>query len=188
MGGLTSAPTPDGWSRNLDLYKMAVEEYRFQVRLNWERTRDYLVLNGALFSVALGLHKAGDRINNLFVALILLLACGIGILGAQAHRSGHAYYRRAVYKKTLLENILGIAHHLEGYAFEGANLSIASTLGQTETTQILHDTENWLERGLRRGSIVHLVFIVLWIFSILELIAALFYLREAFRPSQFWIL
>ena len=25
---------------------MAVDEYRFQVRLNWERTRDYFILNG----------------------------------------------------------------------------------------------------------------------------------------------
>ena len=37
MGAQPLAPTPDTSSRNFDLYKLAVEEYRFQVRLNWER-------------------------------------------------------------------------------------------------------------------------------------------------------
>jgi hypothetical protein len=184
MGEQPSTPTPDASSRNFELYKFAVEEYRFQVRLNWERTRDYLVLNGALFSVALALQRSGDFINNLFVAFILLLACGVGILGVQAHRTGHRYYRRAIYKKTLLEDILGIARHLEGYTFEGATLSITSTSGQAETTEILHNTEVWLNRKLRRGSIVFLVLIVLLIFSALELVAAGFYLREALTRSH----
>lgn len=167
---------------------MAVEEYRFQVRLNWERTRDYFILNGALVSVALGLQRFGDFANNLLVGLMLLLACGVGLLGAFTHRTGHKYYRRTIYKKTLFEDILGLARKEEGYAFEGATLAITSTAGHTETTQILHHTKDWLERGLRRGSIVSWVFVVLSTFSALELIGGLYYPRTAFRYSEFWVL
>jgi hypothetical protein len=167
---------------------MAVDEYRFQVRLNWERTRDYFILNGALVSVALGLHRSGDFANNLLVGCVLLIACAIGILGAVTHLTGHKYYRRTVYKKTLLEDILGLARTREGYAFDGATLAITSTSGHAETTEILHHTEEWLKRGLRRGSIVFWVFIVLLIFSALEFAAAMFYLTEAQRNAHFWIL
>lgn len=31
--------------RMLDLYKIALEEYRFEVRLGWDRTTYFLVLN-----------------------------------------------------------------------------------------------------------------------------------------------
>jgi hypothetical protein len=112
----------------------------------------------------------------------------IGILGAVTHLTGHKYYRRTVYKKTLLEDILGLARTREGYAFDGATLAITSTSGHAETTEILHHTEEWLKRGLRRGSIVFWVFIVLLIFSALEFAAAMFYLTEAQRNAHFWIL
>jgi Ca2+/Na+ antiporter len=160
----------------------------FQVRFNWERTRDYFILNGALVSVALGLQRSGDPANNLLVGCVLLIACVIGILGTITHRTGHKNYRRTVYKKTLLEDILGLARTREGYAFEGATLAITSTAGHAETTEILHHTENWLKRGLRRGSIVFWVFCVLVTFSILEFAAALYFLRAAQLHAQFWIL
>ena len=167
---------------------MAVDEYRFQVRFNWERTRDYFILNGALVSVAIGLHRPGDLANNLLVGCILLLACATGILGAITHHTGHKYYRRTVYKKTLLEDILGLTHTREGYAFEGATLAITSTAGHAETTDILHHTEEWLRRGLRRGSIVSWVFWVLVIFSALEFVAALFYFATVQLNDRFRIL
>jgi len=179
--------TPEIEPRIFELYKMAVDEYRFQVRFNWERTRDYFILNGALVSVALGLHRSGDFGNNLLVGCVLLIACAIGILGAVTHRTGHKYYRRTVYKKTLLEDILGLARTREGYAFEGATLAITFTAGHAETTEILHHTDEWLKRGLRRGSIVSWVFWVLVIFSVVELVAALFYLRAQLN-APFWTL
>jgi hypothetical protein len=117
-----------------------------------------------------------------------LIASAIGILGAVTHRTGHKYYHRTVYKKTLLEDLLGLARTREGYAFEGATLAITSTAGHAETTEILHHTDEWLKRGLRRGSIVFWVFVVLIIFSMLEFVAALFYLRAAQLNTRFWIL
>lgn len=41
----------------LSLYKIAVEEYRFEVTLNWDRTAYYLTLNSGLVAVAAGLLK-----------------------------------------------------------------------------------------------------------------------------------
>jgi hypothetical protein len=37
----------------LELYKAAVEEYRFQVNLNWDRSKFYLVLNPGLITALL---------------------------------------------------------------------------------------------------------------------------------------
>ncbi len=39
----------------VDLYKVAVEEYRFQVDLNWKRTQYFLALNVAILGVGTGL-------------------------------------------------------------------------------------------------------------------------------------
>jgi hypothetical protein len=44
----------------LDLYKIALDEYRFEVRLGWDRTTYFLVLNSAILTVATGLLKLQD--------------------------------------------------------------------------------------------------------------------------------
>ena len=45
----------------LDLYKVAVEEYRFQVQLNWDRTKYLLGFNTAIIGVGTGLIKIGSH-------------------------------------------------------------------------------------------------------------------------------
>ena len=44
---------------SLELYKIAVEEYRFQVKLNWDRTAYHLTLSSGLIAIAVGLLKVG---------------------------------------------------------------------------------------------------------------------------------
>ncbi len=39
----------------LELYKVAVEEYRFQINLNWARSKSYVLLNSALIISTYGL-------------------------------------------------------------------------------------------------------------------------------------
>jgi hypothetical protein len=38
--------------RLLDLYRLALDEYRFEVRLGWDRTTYFLVLNSGILTVA----------------------------------------------------------------------------------------------------------------------------------------
>ena len=100
----------------LDLYKIAVEEYRFQVKLNWDRTAYHLTLSSGLIAIAVGLLKIGSApVVNLFLAGIFLIGLAASLIGIQTIRKGHGCYRRTVVKKTLIEEHLGLNKPLEGY-------------------------------------------------------------------------
>ena len=148
---------------SLDLYKIAVEEYRFQVRLNWDRTAYHLTLSSGLIAIAVGLLKIGSApIVDLFVAGVFLVGLLASMIGIQTIRKGHEYYRRTIVKKTLLEDDLGLTKPLEEY--EGRlSRSISTTASQNEQLQILHNTEEWLKRPLR-GSITGWIVFILVLF------------------------
>ncbi len=130
----------------LTLYKIALDEYRFQVRLNWDRTTYHLTLSSGLIAIAAGLLKLGT-------------ASAIGI---KTILKGHTYYRHTIVKKTLLEDQLGLTKPLEGYAGK-PTLAVGTTVGQNEHLQILNNTQNWLNRRHRFSSITS------WIVGILLL-------------------
>jgi hypothetical protein len=149
--------------RLLDLYKLAIEEYRFQVKLNWDRTAFHLTLNSGLLAIAVGLLKLGSApMLNLFVAGVFLISLMAAVIGLRTIRKGHQYYRNTVVKKTLLEDQLGLTKPVEGYL--SLTQSISTTIGQSEQFEILHNTEKWLKRPLRES-------ITWWILFILVLFA-----------------
>jgi hypothetical protein len=149
----------------LDLYKIAVEEYRFQVKLNWDRTAYHLTLNSGLIAVAVGLLKVGSApVVNLFVAGVFLIGLLASVIGIQAISKGHRYYRHTVVKKTLLEEQLGLTKPFEGYE-EHLTPAISTTTGQNEEFQILHNTEKWVKRSLR-GSITWWIIFTLILFCL----------------------
>ena len=149
----------------IDLYKIAVDEYRFEVNLNWDRMKYYLVLNSAVLSVAVGLLELQEKLN-VFVGLIFLAGVATSYIGVQAIKKGHQYYEHTVFKKTLLEDLLGLNEKLENYPSNLATLSIGTTKGMAETRKILFETEHWLKsREPRRGSIAFYIIFVLWLFS-----------------------
>jgi hypothetical protein len=163
--------------RLLDLYKIAVDEYRFQVKLNWDRTAYHLTLNSGLLAIAVGLLKVGSApVVNFFVAGVFVIGLLASVIGIQTIRKGHRYYRHTVVKKTLLEDQLGLTKPLEGYE-ASLTPAISTTTGQNEQFQILHNTEAWLKRSLR-GSITW------WIVFIL----VLFFLANAFGiGASLWL-
>jgi len=96
---LPSAPEPprrpgpsggDG-GRDLDLYRLAVEEYRFQAEFNWRRTQYLLALNVAV--AALGVALAG--MSGAAAAPIFGLGVAACALCALVTRQQHDYYRAA---------------------------------------------------------------------------------------------
>jgi hypothetical protein len=149
----------------LAVYKIAIEEYRFQVRLNWDRTAYHLTLNSGLIAIAVGLLKVGSApIINSFVGGIFFIGLLAALVGIQNLRRGHEYYRRTVVQKTVLEDRLGLTKPLEDY--EGRlTLAVATTRSQAEQLQILHNTERWLARPLR-GSITRFTILILLLFCI----------------------
>ena len=132
-----------------DLYKIAIDEYRFEVKLNWDRTVYYLTLNSGIIAVATGLLKAGSApVVNLVVASVFMIGVWIAIIGIKNVRKGHQYYRRTIVKKTILEDQLGLTKSLEGYSTP-QTLAIGTTISQHDHEKILNDTDNWLKRPIK---------------------------------------
>ncbi len=150
----------------IDLYKIAIDEYRFEVKLNWDRTVFYLTLNSGLIAIATGLLKVeGRSFLNLIVAGVFFIGLCVSWIGIRSVRRGHDYYRRTIVKKTLLEDRLGLTKPSEDYP-GGPTLAVATTAGQDEHLQILHNTEKWLSRPLRANRITWSIVVILWLFSV----------------------
>ncbi len=79
-----------------DLYKVRIEEYHFQVNLNWERTRYFLALNVGIVGLATGLLRIGvEGRGQWLVAGLFGFGVIAGILSLAAHTRQHGYYRRS---------------------------------------------------------------------------------------------
>jgi hypothetical protein len=78
----------------LDLYKVAVEEYRFQVQLNWDRTKYLLGFNTAIIGVGTGLIKIGSH-GTAVPLLIGIFVVGLfaAMISMSAVHLQHNYYR-----------------------------------------------------------------------------------------------
>ncbi len=149
----------------LELYKVAVDEYRFEVKLGWDRAMYYMVFNTAIISVGTGLLKLEEPpVGRRLIAAIFLVGLCSSLIGFWAIRKGHEYYRRTIVKKTLLEDMLGLTTPVADYPSRHT-LAVGTTTSQAEHLKILHDPEQWVNRRLRSGSITF------WLSAILVLLA-----------------
>ena len=152
----------------LDLYRIAIEEYRFNVQLGWDRTKFYVGLNTALAAVASTLLRIESDATLPFAA-ILLVGVVSSLFGIQTIWKGHEYYRKSIYKKTLIEDRLGLHEKLDSYHHELATLAVTSTGSQASTREIFFCTPSWLHRRIRLSTItggltcLMIVFILLYI-------------------------
>lgn len=93
----------------LELYKIAIDEYRFQVTLNWQRSQYYFVLNAALIAAGgslLGIQ--GDR-GRPFAAVLFGVGLVAAVLSMLVTRTQHTYYRSTRENLKDLEKRLGFA-------------------------------------------------------------------------------
>jgi hypothetical protein len=141
--------------RLLDLYKIAIEEYRFEVRLGWDRAMYFLVLNSAILSVATGLLKLeGPLTVYLFTALLFAFGLATSLVGSRSITMAHEYYRRTIVKKTIIEECLGLNNPPPGMQ-QTISLAIGTTRGQSERMKILSEPDLWVARPHRRGAITY---------------------------------
>lgn len=85
-------------------YGHVLAEYRFQVLLNWDRTKHYFTFNTVLLGAAVALAwpaRAG-------LSALLLIAAFNSFHGAFAVGRGHEYYRSTRKTKASLEEKLGL--------------------------------------------------------------------------------
>jgi hypothetical protein len=155
---LIAAPNDIARTELLDLYKIALDEYRFEVTLNWQRTQYYFTINTAVIAVAASILKV-NGLDGWLPPLIVGTLFVVGFVTARLARrmidKGHTYYRRAVYKKTLIEHLLGRFQAVG--ADPSANLAIATTEGMLEAQAILSDPKCYSDRGPSKGSITHML-------------------------------
>jgi hypothetical protein len=90
----------------LELYRLALEDYRFQVQLNWGRSQYFLVLNLSLIGIATGIVQLGQGTISVLVGFMYLaglLFCVFSIIALQAQRK---FYRAARDQKQWFEDEL----------------------------------------------------------------------------------
>lgn len=93
-------------SEIVDLYKVAVDEYRFQINLNWDRARYYVIFNAGLVGTGFGLLRASDRFGG-YPALLVFVVGGVACgMCAAAVKTGHGYYKGTrAQMKTIAERL-----------------------------------------------------------------------------------
>lgn len=91
----------------LDLYKIAIEEYRFQVKLNADRSRDYVVVNSAI--IASGVALLGQAHLPLLAGGVFTVGLVVAALAIMGTATQHGYYRDARDNHKQIANRLGFS-------------------------------------------------------------------------------
>lgn len=76
-------------------YEISIDEYRFQVELNWKRSQYYFVLNAAILVAAVGLLTSSADIADEVVGILFLLGAVVAGLALLANLTQNVYYRAA---------------------------------------------------------------------------------------------
>lgn len=98
-------------------YGRLLDEYRFQVDLNWKRSQYFFVLNVALLVAAVSLQSA-ERAKPGMVAAVFGAGVLLAVISILANYVQHGYYREAREAKRRIEKRLGLG-----------DLAIATTPG-----------------------------------------------------------
>lgn len=92
-----------------DLYKIALDEYRFQVTLNWSRTQYFIALNIAVVTVALATVASLEGVGGVAASLALFtVGAACCVFGLSAGRTQRGYYHHVRDHKERLEERLGL--------------------------------------------------------------------------------
>lgn len=150
-------------------YRLALDEYRFNVQLGWDRTKSFLLLNSALLAAAAGLIRLdADPVARVTSALVLVVGVLTSLLGAASSSKSHEYYRAAAIKKAFVERELGYFTPLEESADPLACLALSTTRGMREHDHMLAAPGQWLRRPERPGSILWATRSLFYLFALLN--------------------
>ena len=120
--GSANAQIPPDRKDLWQLYKFAVEEYRFQVNLNWQRSQYFLGLNAAVISVGAGLIHLGPEAARENGAPLTVAVFLVGLVLASF--STFAVWKQHDYYRTTRNRMLHI-----GRLLELGQLAVATTPG-----------------------------------------------------------
>lgn len=139
------------------MYRVAVEEYRFQVDLNWKRTQYFLALNVAILSVGVGLVKLQGQDTRILVLGIFFIGCVSASLSVFATRTQHLYYRTARDRMQRWEELLQVPAPV-----------IRTTPGMSDQKRTVRQ---WL------GRVTTINYVLLTLLAVADLVAFFYVLR-----------
>lgn len=170
QGANDSQVSPGGGEISLkDLYGMHVEEYRFQVDLNWRRTQYFIALNSAIFAV--GVTQASSSISaggRLPAAAVLLVGAAFAVLCIAATMRQHEYYRN------IREGLRAIGDELD---LGDRGLRTTRGMRARDADVAPSDTLAGLRRfGSRVGRVTTMTYVILALFASVEFLGMLYVL------------
>jgi hypothetical protein len=101
------ASSPDG-ARQWALYTILVEEYRFQVSLNWQRSQYLLALNLGLLGAGTGLLGITSSTARTLTSALFLVGAFVAVASIRVVTLQHEYYRSTRSRKVRLEEELDV--------------------------------------------------------------------------------
>ncbi len=93
----------------MELWKAAVDEYRFQLDLNARRSQYHLTLSSAVLGVGAGLVRLEGEDGRPLIAAVFAVGAVFALLAIAATATQHAYYRSARDRVRGLQRDLGLA-------------------------------------------------------------------------------
>jgi len=116
-----------------ELYKLALDEYHFQVNLNWSRSQYYLTLNIGILGVGTGILQFAHGVFGFLVSGIFLAGTTCCLLSFAASLVQQRYYEQTRLHKANIESKLDLGE-----------LRIKTTPGMGSTVKRLGKVKTFL--------------------------------------------
>lgn len=136
------SPSPD------ELYRVAVEEYRFQAQFNWSRVQYLLAFNAAILATSVGLTSTAGA----YASLLYVLGAIAASLTLLVVRAQHDYYRAARDRMRRFEEQFRIHDRVQ--------IDTTSTLGDRSRIVSVNQVVTLLLLALITAHVVGLVLLV----------------------------
>lgn len=155
------ADLPESYLR--DLYKLSLEEDRYQVQLNWDKTKFFLLLDASLITAGAALVRVqASPLAAALGALTFFAGALIALVGYVSLGEGKVYHRQAVAKCVLVGEKVGLTEPFNDRP--GQTLQLVSGMTMVKAREILSAPDKYVTPKLRKSGVsgwVRVAFIVL---------------------------
>jgi hypothetical protein len=157
-----------------ELYKIAMDEYRYEVNLGWEAVKFFTTLHVGIISFGITILGLTDITLKLIVIPIFIIGIFLSNLGYNTRIRYRQYYLRSLYDKTLIEDQLKLRQPLRGYSFENHILAISPTETIDNPEESLIDPNKWIDKYMKpKGTVTYNHLIIFRMLRIIYIIMIL---------------
>jgi hypothetical protein len=146
-----------------ELYKMALEEDRYQIQLNWDKTKFFMLLDASLIAAGAALVRIHDfPLAAALGALTFFAGALIALVGYVSLGEGKVYHRHAVAKCVLIGDKLGMTEPFSELPAQTLHLVSGMTLSKAR--EVLAAPDRYVTPKLRKSGVsgwVRVAFVVL---------------------------